>query len=285
MPGPLTAEFPGQSAKLGTGHPGGVVDDRDRGIRALAGQAPGFQRGDQLVGIGHPQLGQAAQVGAVAVQEQPHPFLYRQLRGRDPVRRGLDLSRQPVFSASCAACSCPRARGDVGEQPVQLRDGLRLPVGDGLGVAPGPGENVGRWRLGGIQVGSDRAVLAVGPFGWRGGIQAAAFAVRAVECRDRCLVLLGAACVGGRGRGLAQRLGELVSSGAGPVRGLGRLVGVPPDLAGVPVPVSLLDLRRFLLAVGVLAELLEPLGVAHRGVGLQRVSGALPARCAAPPVA
>ena len=55
------------------------------------------------------------------------------------------------------------------------------------------------------------------------------------------------------------------------MRGLGRLVGVPRDLAGVPVPVSLLDLRRFLLAVGVLAELLEPLGVAHRGIGLQRV--------------
>ena len=36
------------------------------------------------------------------------------------------------------------------------------------------------------------------------------------------------------------------------------------------VPVSLLDLRRFLLAAGVLAELLEPLGVAHRGIGLKR---------------
>jgi hypothetical protein len=83
-------------------------------------------------------------------------------------------------------------------------------------------------------------------------------------------VLLSAACVDGRGRGLAQRLGELVSSGAGPMRGLGRLVGVPPNLAGAPIPVSLLDLRRFLLAVGVLAELLEPLGVAHRGICLKR---------------
>ena len=68
-----------------------------RGIRALTAEAPGFQRGDEFVGIGHPQLGQAAQVRAVAVQEQPHPFLYRQVRGRDPVRRGLDLSRQPAF--------------------------------------------------------------------------------------------------------------------------------------------------------------------------------------------
>ena len=97
MPGPLTAEFPGQSAKLRAGHAGGVVDDRSRGVRALASQAPGFQDGDQLVGIGHPQLGQAAQVQAVAIQDQPHPFRYRQVGGRDPVRRGLDLSRQPAF--------------------------------------------------------------------------------------------------------------------------------------------------------------------------------------------
>ena len=69
----------------------------DCGIPALASQAPGFQGGDQLVGIGHPQLGQAAEVRAVAVQEQPHPFLYRELRGRDSFRRGLDLSRQPAF--------------------------------------------------------------------------------------------------------------------------------------------------------------------------------------------
>ena len=39
----------------------------------------------------------------------------------------------------------------------------------------------------------------------------------------------------------------------------------------MPVPVGLLDLCRFLLAVGVLAELIEPLRVAHRGIGLQRV--------------
>ena len=71
--------------------------------------------------------------------------------------------------------------------------------------------------------------------------------------------------------GLAQRLGELVTSGAGPVRGLGGLVGVPPDLADVPVPVGLLDSGRVLLAFSVLAELLKPLGVAHRWIGLQRV--------------
>ncbi len=93
----------------------------------------------------------------------------------------------------------------------------------------------------------------------------------AVEGHDRGLVLPGAARVGTRGRGLAQRLDELVTSGAGPVRGRSRLVGVPPDLAGVPIPVRLLDTRRILLAAGVLAELLEPLGVAHRGIGLQRV--------------
>ena len=131
-------------------------------------------------------------------------------------------SADSLPSASCAARSCPFASRGLLKQPAQLRDGLRLPVGDGLGIAPGPGENVGRRRLGGIQVGSDRAVLAVGPFGWRGGAWARAFqqAPRpTVECRDRCLVLLGAARVGGRGRGLAQRLGELVTSGAGPVRG------------------------------------------------------------------
>jgi hypothetical protein len=87
-----------------------------------------------------------------------------------------------------------------------------------------PGESVRRRRLGGIQVGSDRAVLAVGPFGWRGSACARAFQANAletgtVECRDRCLVLMGAA--------------------------------------------------RF--ARRVLAEVIEPLGVAHRGIGLQRV--------------
>ena len=89
--------MPGQSAKLRAGYAGSVVDDRDRGVPALAGQDPGFQAGDQLVGIGDPQLGQVAEVGAVAVQEQPHLFRYGQVCGRDPVRLGLDLGRQPVF--------------------------------------------------------------------------------------------------------------------------------------------------------------------------------------------
>ena len=42
---------------------------------------------------------------------------------------------------------------DVFKQLAQLRGRLFLPVGDGLGVAPGLGENAGRRRLGGIQVG------------------------------------------------------------------------------------------------------------------------------------
>jgi hypothetical protein len=131
---------------------------------ALAGQAPRFQRSDQLVGIGHSQLGQAVQVRAVAVQEQPHPFRYGLVRRRDPVRCGLDLRRSSAFGFLGGLQLPPRA-GDAGQQPVQLRDGPRLPVGDGLGVPSGPGENVGRQRLGGVQVGSDRAARAVGPFG------------------------------------------------------------------------------------------------------------------------
>ena len=144
-------------------------------------------------------------------------------------------------------------------QPVKLRDGLRLAVGDGLGIVPGPGEDVGRLRLRGIQVGR--------------GSRARAFEVRVTECpRHGRLVPRGAA----RGvRGVAQRLGELVTSGAGPVRGLTRLAAVFLDLACLPVPVGFPILRRLLLAAGVLAELLEPFGVAHGGIGPQRLSARL----------
>ena len=111
-----------------------------------------------------------------------------------------------------------------------------------------------------------------------------AFETLAAECRDRCQMLLGAGRVGCRARGLVQRPGELVPSGAGPVRGEGRLVGVPRDLAGLPVPVGLLDLRRFLLAATSSRSCSSRSAsrIAGRPAAL---SGALPARCAAPPAA
>jgi hypothetical protein len=135
----------------------------------------------------------------------------------------MDLGRQPAF-CFLRGPQLPFASRGFLKQPAQLRDSLRLPVGDGLGIAPGPGVNVSRRRLGDTQVGSYRAVLAFGPFGWRRSacaraFEASAFETGTVECRDGCLVLLGAARVGGRGRGLAQRQGELVTSGVRPVRG------------------------------------------------------------------
>ena len=83
-------------------------------------------------------------------------------------------------------------------------------------------------------------------------------------------VLAGGTDLYASGTPMPQRLRQLVTSGAGPVLGLGGLVGVPPDLADVPVPVGRLDLGRVLPAFSVLAELLKSLGVAHRRIGLQR---------------
>jgi len=121
-------------------------------------------------------------VGTVGGQEQPHPFLYCGFGGGDSVRGGLDLSRQPAFRF-LRGTQLPTLAGDVGQQPVEPRDRLRLPVGDGLGLAPGPGENVGRQGFGGSQV---------------GGIP-----VGGIERRDGRLVLIGAARAGGGVRGLA----------------------------------------------------------------------------------
>ena len=249
MPGPLTAEFPGQSAKLRAGHAGGVVDDRNRGVRALAGKAPRLQGGDELVGVGYPQLDQAAQVGAVGVKEQPHPFLYRQLRGRDPVRRGLDLSRQPAFRF-LRGPQLPFACRGLLKQLAQLCDGLRLPLGDGLGVAPGPGENVCGRCLGGLQVGSfpgRRRSVPISGIPPASPWSAAPWSA-APNATTAARWGLSQLRVGRRGRRLVQRRGELVTSGPGLMRGLGRLGGVPRDVAGLPVPVCLLDPRRVLLA-------------------------------------
>src|SRR5580692_3780738 len=50
----------------------------------------------------------------------------------------------------------------LSQQLVQARGRSFLPVGDCLGSAPGPGENVGRRYLGGIQVGGFSVGCAVG---------------------------------------------------------------------------------------------------------------------------
>ena len=255
------AELPGHARPARAGRPGRVVDDRDRGVRALAGHAPGLQRGDQLVGVGHPQLRQAAQVGAVGVKEQPHPFRYCLIRGRDPVRRGLDLSRQPAFLClrrlelpfACPRtlrAACPAARplvpagrrwpgrrawpGRECRPPAPRRHpGRQLP----LGARRRPGRHPSRWRRAPRRPPGAAGRSARRPRWPRPRASAWASLSRPVPARCAVWVALSAY----RWTWPACRL-----------------------------PVGLLDPRRFLLAFGVLAELLEPLGVAHRRIGLQR---------------
>jgi hypothetical protein len=149
MPCPLGVQLPGSPTKLRAGRPGRVVDDRGDGIRAFPGHPPAFQRGDQLVRIGHPQFRQAAQIGTVGLKKQPHPFRYCSIRRRDPVRGGLNLSRPAALFRLRRVDLLFAFRGLV-KQLAQLCDRLFLPVGDGLGIAPGSSEHAGGRFLGGL---------------------------------------------------------------------------------------------------------------------------------------
>ncbi len=207
-----------ETTELGTSRPGRVVDGRDRRISAVPDRCPRFQYADQLVRIGDPELGQPVEVEPVGAGKFPGSFGRFPLGGGESIGCGLDLGGEPVLLGPRRLQHPPPVLG-LGEQSLQLSDGLGLTVGDSLRLPAGT-----------------RQILlpAVG--------------CRAVTRRaaGRCRRLVGLALYG------IQR----VPRGFGPARGFVGLERTFLYLGGQPVTILFPDARRLLPASRLTAHLL-----------------------------
>ena len=232
VPGTPGGQLGAETAEFGTCRPGRVVDDRDRRIGAVPGRRPRFQSADQLVRICDPELGQPAEVEPVGAGQFPGPFGGFLLGRGESSGCGLYLGGEPVLLGARRLQRPPPVLG-LGEQSLQLPDGLPLAVGDGLRLPAG--------------------------------------------ARQILLPAVGGRVVAGRAPGRGRRLlGPALRGIQRAARGFGPACGFvgahPPflHLGGQPVTVPLPDARRLVPASRLAKHLLEPLGVPHRRVLLQR---------------